>query len=266
MTSMSPTLTEIHVYPVKSCRGIAVNQAHLDDWGLQFDRNWMVVNQSGRFLSQREAPQLALVETAIGSDCLKLTAPGQPLLELPLEGAADAADRPVEIWRDQCQAADQGEPAAQWFSQVVGQPARLVKIGHTYNRPVANAPAQVSFADGYPLLLISTGSLADLNQRLPSPIPMNRFRPNLVVAGCDPYAEDTWQQISLNGVRFDLVKACERCVITTTDQATGTRANSEPLKTLATYRRVPGGVIFGQNLVHQTHGQLVVGSSIEVVK
>lgn len=263
---ISPTLTEIHVYPVKSCRGIAVDQAQLDAWGLQFDRNWMVVNPGGRFLSQREAPQLALVETALGPDSLTLTAPGQPPLELPLEGAADATERPVEIWRDHCQAADQGEAAAQWFTQALGQPARLVRIGGTYSRPVAEAPGQVSFADGYPLLLISTGSLADLNQQLPDPIPMNRFRPNLVVTGCDPYAEDTWQQIRLNGVLFDLVKPCERCIITTTDQATGTRANNEPLKTLATYRRVPGGVIFGQNLVHQSHGQILAGSPVEVIQ
>ncbi len=266
MTSTPVTLTEIHLYPVKSCRGIAVNQAQLDDWGLQFDRNWMVVNQRGRFLSQREAPQLALVETAIGPDSLKLAAPGHPPLELPLAGVTDATDRPVEIWRDRCRAADQVEAAAQWFSQILGEPARLVRIGGTYHRPVAQSPAQVSFADGYPLLLISTGSLSDLNQRLPAPIPMNRFRPNLVVTGCDPYAEDGWRQIRLNGVTFDLVKPCERCVITTTDQATGTRSGHEPLKTLATYRRVPGGVIFGQNLVHQTQGQIAVGSPVEVLK
>lgn len=125
--------------------------------------------------------------------------------------------------------------------------------------------AQVGFADAYPLLLISEASLADLNQRLPAPLPMNRFRPNLVVSGCEPYAEDSWRQIRINQILFDVAKPCERCIITTTNQTTATREGSEPLKTLATYRKVRGGVIFGQNLIHHSPGTLQVGNSIEVL-
>jgi uncharacterized protein len=274
MTTQTVVLSAINIYPVKSCRGIAVSSAQLDAWGLQFDRNWMVVDASGRFLSQRETPQLALVKPELVESesqivALRLTSPSLP--EQPLEvslsfrpGQDTLKIMEVEIWKDRCQAVDQGEAAAQWFSQVLGQAARLVRIGTGYDRPVG-PEAQVSFADGFPLLLISEASLADLNQRLPDPLPMNRFRPNLVITGCDAYAEDTWQQIRIGEVIFNLVSPCERCLITTTDQATGTRTGPEPLKTLATYRRNSGGVIFGQNLVHQVNGEVVAGSLVEVV-
>lgn len=262
---MPVTLSAIYLYPVKSCRGISVTAAQLNAWGLQGDRNWLVVDGAGRFLTQRTVPRLALVETALDATALRLDAPGQETLEVPFSSTGAVTE--VEIWRDRCLATDQGEAAAQWFSNFLEQDCRLVRIGQGYDRPVAeyDASVQVSFADAYPLLLISEASLADLNQRLPEPIPMNRFRPNLVVSGCDPYAEDTWQQIQIGPVRFEVAKACERCVITTTDQATGTRAGTEPLKTLAAYRRVGKGVIFGQNLVHRAMGALEVGSSVEIL-
>lgn len=263
------TLTDIYIYPVKSCRGIRVTAAQLNAWGLQYDRNWMVVTPTGKFLTQRDVPRLALVETAIESDHLCLRASGQAALHLPLLPSTRAEDVVgVEVWRDHCRAIDQGNAAATWFSQFLAVDCRLVRIGASYDRPVSarGQQAQVSFADGYPLLLISDASLADLNQRIPEPIPMNRFRPNLVVTGCDPYAEDRWQQIRVNQTLFDLVKPCERCVIITTDQQTAIRnAAKEPLKTLATYRRLKGGVIFGQNLIHRGEGEIQIGRSIEVL-
>ncbi len=266
--STSPIqLSAIYIYPVKSCRGIALPAAQLDDWGLKFDRNWMVINAAGRFLSQRELPQMALIQTAIGAEALELSAPGQPPLQVPYDYLGEPLS--VQIWDDSTQAIDQGEAAAAWFSEILEQPVRLVKIGAGYSRPVKPtqiAASQVSFADGYPLLLISEASLADLNQRLPESLPMNRFRPNLVVSGCDAYAEDRWQQIQINGVGFSLVSACERCAITTTDQAIGSRRGAEPLKTLATYRRNAGGVIFGQNLVHHGQGELEAGSPVEILQ
>jgi len=261
-------LSAIYIYPVKSCRGIALTTAQLDDWGLQFDRNWMVVTEAGRFLSQRELPQMALIETEIGADSLYLSATGQAPLKVPLS-VYPGDSMTVQIWRDQTQAIDQGETAAAWLSQVLGQTARLVRIGTGYSRPVKpTQPAanQVSFADGYPLLLISEASLADLNRRMPEPVPMDRFRPNLVISGCDAYDEDRWQQIRINEVTFNLISACERCIITTPNQATGSRHGPEPLKTLATYRRNPGGVILGQNLVHQSHGKVISGSLVEVLR
>lgn len=270
---MPPTLTAINIYPVKSCRGIALTSTQLDAWGLHLDRNWMIVTPEGKFLTQRDEPRLALIETAIQSEALHLKAPGQPCLTVPRSQGpqGDIPGSPtieVEVWRDRCWAIDQGDVAASWLSDFLGRACRLVHIGHGYDRPIRKPgidEAQVSFADAYPLLLISEASLADLNQRLLQPLPMNRFRPNLVVAGCDPYAEDTWQQIRIDQAIFDVVKPCERCVITTTDQATGTRMGSEPLKTLATYRRVKGGVFFGQNLIHRSQNQIQVGSSIEVL-
>jgi uncharacterized protein YcbX len=268
---MTLTVTDIYIYPIKSCRGIRLPAAELDTWGLQYDRNWMVVTPAGKFLTQRDVPRLALIETAIESDHLCIQAPDQPILRLPLVslvGSVEGALLSVEVWRDHCQAIDQGDEAAAWFSQFLAMDCRLVRIGEAYSRPVKSSaePAQVSFADAYPLLLISDASLADLNQRLPQPLPMNRFRPNLVVTGCEPYAEDHWQQICVDQIIFDVMKPCERCVITTTDQQTAIRdAAKEPLKTLATYRRLKGGVIFGQNLIHRNRGEIRVGSAVKVV-
>jgi uncharacterized protein len=264
-TPASPTLSAIYIYPIKSCRGIAVTSAQLNAWGFKFDRNWMIVSPTGKFVTQRQLPQLALVETEIGSEALQLNAPGQSPLHLSLAPVAGAVME-VEVWGDRCQAIDQGDEAAAWLSQFLEIECRLVRIGEEYDRPVKRrADAQVSFADGYPLLLISEASLADLNQRLPKPIPMNRFRPNLVVAGCDAYAEDSWNQIRIDEVTFDVMTSCERCVITTTDQATGHRESMEPLKTLATYRRVKGGVIFGKNVIHRQQGEVQVGNPVKVL-
>lgn len=264
----NPTLSAVYVYPVKSCRGIAVTSASLDDWGLQYDRNWMVVTADGTFLTQRNVPQLALVETAIEPESLRLNAPNLPALTLPLAPHAGPVLE-VVVWRDRCRAIDQGDAAAEWFSTVVGQPCRLVRIGEQYDRPVEpdyiTQPAQVSFADAYPLLLISEASLADLNNRLPDALPMNRFRPNLVVSGCDPYAEDSWQRIRIGQIQFEVAKPCQRCIIPTTDQTTAIRGK-EPLQTLATYRRFKGGVIFGQNLVHQGYGEVQVDALVEVLE
>lgn len=264
---MAFTLTELYIYPVKSCRGIALSTARLNDWGLEFDRNWMVVDAAGKGVTQREVPRMALIEPSITADRLCLNAPGQSELSLStLSMTPTAVQCTVDIWGERCLALDQGEAAAHWFSQVLGQDCRLVRIGAGYNRPVESTAAQVSFADAYPLLLISEASLADLNQRLPAPLPMNRFRPNLVISGCEAYAEDRWQQIQIDQVVLDIVKPCVRCVITTTDQATGTPIGKEPLKTLATYRRQSGGVIFGQNVVHRNQGELQVGCPIEVLQ
>lgn len=264
---MTPTVSAIHIYPVKSCRGIAVAAVPLTQWGLQYDRNWLIVTPAGRFITQREQPRLALIHTALSDQYLHLTATGMDELILPLQPEARTVME-VEIWRDHCLAVDQGASAADWLSQFLGLAVRLVGIGEQYDRPTNPkyaTDAQVSFADGYPLLAISEASLADLNQRLTDPIPMNRFRPNLVIAGCTPYAEDQWKKIRVNGVVFDLVKPCDRCVITTTNQETGTRDGMEPIKTLSTYRRLDQSVFFGQNLVHRGIGRIEVGAAVEVM-
>ena len=181
------------------------------------------------------------------------------------------AQREVTVWRDQVAAIDQGAEVADWFSTHLGVACRLVRQADDAVRHVdpvfACQPAdQVSFADGYPLLLISEESLADLNMRLDAALPMNRFRPNVVTRGAGaPYAEDTWREITIGEIRFSPVKACARCVTTTTDQSTAERG-VEPLATLASYRRVPRGVLFGQNLIHHTRGTLRVGDATHVIE
>jgi len=263
-------LSAIHIYPVKSCRGISLASGQLHDWGLQYDRHWMIVTNTGKFITQREEPRLALVGTIIQAQTLRLSAPDQSDLEIPLQPALETPLNAIDVlvWRDQCQAIDQGDEVAAWFSDYLHRDCRLVRMGANFQRPVnpnyARRPAQVTFADGFPMLLISEASLADLNSRLAEPIPMNRFRPNLVVSGCEPYAEDSWQTIRIGETVFDVVKPCERCVVTTTNQDTAIRAK-EPLVTLATYRRSQGGIIFGQNVIHHSPGQITVGNAIEIL-
>lgn len=219
---------------------------------------------------------MALIETELGSEQLTLRAPGMEPLRLERRGDGPALD--VEIWRDRCPAVDQGDEATAWLSSFLGAPVRLVRQCEGADRRVdpeyARAPSdQVSFADGYPFLLAAEASLDDLNGRLPDALPMNRFRPNLVVAGSRPFEEDGWRVIRVGEIVFDVVKPCARCVITTVDQATG-RTGKEPLRTLATFRSLPPGragreggeVYFGQNLIHREGGTLEVGSPVEVLE
>ena len=261
-------VTQLHMYPVKSCAGTPLDVAQLDDRGIVHDREFMVVDREGDFLSQRELPRLALIRPTRTDDLLELSAPGMPLFRLTpvVEGGRMA----VRIWRDHVDGVDQGESVAEWLSDFLRQDCRLVRqaddaIRHVDRAFATNPRDQVGFADGYPLLLLSEESLADLNRRLAEPLPMNRFRPNIVVSGVsEAYAEDCWARIRVGDVECSPVKACARCVITTTDQLTAER-NSEPLLTLTRYRLVARGVLFGQNVIHHTRGVLRVGNSVEVL-
>jgi uncharacterized protein len=265
---MAITLAGLTVYPIKSTRGIPVEAWEVDDFGLQYDRRFMVVDQSGEFLSQRSHPRLALVAPSIRGDVLQVDAPGMGPLQLPLEPSPSVATR-VTVWADTCDATWMGEPAARWFSEFLGDFCSLVYMSGETIRPAdaAYAPvgSRVSFADGFPFLLISEESLADLNRRLAEPLPMNRFRPNLVVAGTQPYGEDRWERIQIGEVGLRVVKPCDRCVVTTTDQTTTVRGR-EPLRTLARYRNIGGKVLFGQNVVHEGGGRLRVGDRVLVKK
>jgi uncharacterized protein len=251
-------LAGLNIYPIKSARGIALEQSEVDSFGLRYDRRWMVVNPSGEFLSQRTHPRLALIAPAIGDGILRIAAPGMPPLDLPLHSVGPARSR-VAVWRDVCAASWVGDEPAGWLSEFLGSACGLVYMPDRVVRPAdpefAPAGTRVSFADGFPFLLISEESLADLNQRLPAHLPMNRFRSNLVVAGGEPYAEDGWHQIAIGEIPMRVVKPCARCVVTTTDQTTGERGK-EPLRTLATYRRQGDEVMFGQNVVHGKQGTL----------
>ena len=240
---MTLRLSALTIYPIKSARGIALTESQVDGFGLRHDRRWMVVDDSGQFLSQRSHSRLALVVPSIRGDKLRVDGPGMPTLEVSLYPSAAVATS-VAVWDDVCLASWVGESAADWFFDFLGCPCSLVHMAENAVRP------RVSFADGFPFLLISEESLADLNRRLAEPLPMNRFRPNLVVAGGAPYDEDYWTHFEIGGIRLRVVKPCGRCVVTTTDQTTGERGR-EPLRTLATYRKRDGEVMFGQNVVHE---------------
>jgi len=260
------TVSGLFIYPVKSCRGIALDFATVGDRGFVGDREWMVVDGDGRFLSQRTVPALARVEVALGGGWLRLHGPGLPFLDLPVV-PDQGAPRPVSIWNDTCLAESAGPRAARWFSDLIGISCELVRMPETTVRPVSSkhrgAQHRVGFADGYPFLLLSEASLDSLNQRLDRPLPMDRFRPNIVVAGCAAHAEDGWARFRIGGVCFQAVKPCARCVVTTIDQRTGERG-SEPLRTLAGYRLVDGKVLFGQNLVHEGRGTIRLGDVVEI--
>ena len=251
---MAARIASLHVYPVKSCRGIDLQRARVTATGLEWDRRWMIVDGDGRFVTQRENPRLAAISTAIGAG-LRLAADGLPALVL--DPGHGGPERSVRIWKDTVTGLDAGEEASDWLLAALGAPLRLVRIADPHLRsadPAFAGPGSnpVTFADGYPVLMIARESLADLNRRLPSPLPMNRFRPNVVIEGVPPYAEDAMTEFRFGRVALRGVKHCTRCAITTTDQETCVRdANQEPLRTLKTYRydKALKGVVFGQNCV-----------------
>jgi uncharacterized protein len=257
----------LYHYPIKSCRGTALDEAVVGTRGIVADRTWMVVDDGDNFLTQRELPRMALISPRLDDGVMHISAPGMP--ELRVGVGAGGARRSVTIWGDQCAAIDQGADAAAWFSGFLGVSCRLVRFPDDAMRPVdatyAGPEDQVGFADGFSFLLASRASLQELNRRLAVPLPMNRFRPNIVVDGVEPFEEDTWTRIRIDGIPFSVVKPCARCAITTVDQNTAERAK-EPLRTLATFRHVAGkGVMFGQNLVHHRTGVLRVGAVVEVL-
>jgi uncharacterized protein YcbX len=272
-------LTAIFLYPVKSCRGIAVDSAQVDVRGLVGDRRFLAVDAAGRFLTQRVHPRMALIETALTADALTLSSLGHGSVSIARSGfRPPQSEIVVTVWKDTVTADDWGDEAAAWLTDFLGLSCRLAHIGAAYARPIsphkipsplAQVPSpahEVSFADAYPFLVISEESLADLNGRLDAPLPMNRFRPNLVVTGAAPYAEDAWGRFRIGKVVFHGATRCGRCVVTTTDQSTATRAQ-EPLRTLAIYRRDAEGVVmFGRNLIHESKtGRLSVGDAVELL-
>lgn len=250
-------LSEIRVYPVKSGAGLSVPAWALDERGLAHDREYMVVDAGGRFLTQREHPQLALVRPVLGP-ALRITTPDGTAVERP-------GDRVwVGVWEHTGPAIDCGDEAADLLGALLHRPVRLVRLVGDHGRRTGRGDAPVGFADGYPLLITTTASLAALNSRLDDPLPMDRFRPNLVIDGCEPFDEDGWGVITVGPVDIDVVKPCTRCAITRVDQATGLRSGHEPLAALATFRRMDGGVAFGQNAIHRGPGVLRVGDPVSV--
>lgn len=259
-------LSQLNIYPVKSVGGISLKSSEVVERGLRYDRRWMVVDSANRFLTQREFPRLALITVRLTGNGLLIAAPGMNALRIPDVPHTVKKIR-VVIWKDSVEAVEVSKEADEWFSEYLGALCKLIYMPDDADRVASreNMASQVSFADGYPLMVISEGSLEDLNSRLGTPLPMNRFRPNIVVKGCEPFAEDAWKEIRIGGVQFHVVKPCERCVITTVDQTTGVKGK-EPLRTLASYREQNGSVMFGQNLIQGNTGIIRVGDTIDVIQ
>lgn len=280
------TISGLYIYPIKSLSGIAVSEAVVEPKGLRYDRRFMLVTPDGRFITQRATPQMALLDVAIDGTTLRVWHRHQPndTLELPLtvlESDGDYETIAVDIWDSHgVPAITFSAEADQWFSRVLDMPCRLVYMPDATYREVDTKYARnndaVSFADGYPYLLIGQASLDELNRRVSStddesvkPLEMRRFRPNIVVEGSRPYEEDSWQQFNINNIDFYGVKPCARCVLTTIDPETAQKGK-EPLRTLATYRTWNKKILFGQNVLGASTDQAVlgtisVGQSIEIV-
>lgn len=262
-------ITGLYIYPVKSLRGISLQTSELDARGLVHDRAWMIVDHANNFVTQRQFPAMAAIYTGLRPDALLLGADGFDTVRIPTRSAGQRLR--VFVWDDTCEAIDQGGQASVYLSKVLGADLRLVYMPPDFHRPSRRldpgSQVDVGFADGYPLLVASEESMADLNGRMKTPLPMDRFRPNIVVSGCDkPFEEDEWHSFTAGGVSFRGMKLCKRCEITQTDQLTGEIASKEPLATLAKYRKIGKGVCFGLNANHLGMGTLRVGDAIEVQK
>ena len=246
--------------------GFQVEHWPVDKTGLRYDRKWMLVDESGQFLSQRRLPKMALIKTRIHNNELLLSARGENDLILPLNSEA-GEDITVQIWKDSCLAKAVGGDADLWLSRVLGSHCRLVYFSEQQVRQVDPNYAldgdQTAFSDGFPFLIVSENSLQALNQAMALELDMIRFRPNLVAAGCDSYAEDFWRQIVINGIGFRLPKPCSRCSVPLIDPETGL-SDKEPLATLSRLRKWQNKVFFGQNALHDRQGVLSVGCEIQI--
>ena len=266
------TLTGLYLYPVKSLGGYAVAAADITARGLRHDRRWLLVDERNRFMTQRQQPELALLVVAPAYNGFLITHRQRPEL-LPLFIPFEATPERtlfVTVW-DDILWAWRGTPETDaWLAEALGRPCRLVYMSDMVRRdvePALNPEGQlVSFADGYPFLLIGEAALADLNTRLAQPVPMNRFRPNLVFGGGAPYDDDTWDSFRIGSTSFRAVRGCGRCVLTTIDQRTATKSPvGDPLRTLATYRQAENSTLFGQNVTGPGTGRLRVGDALTVI-
>lgn len=282
-------LASIHIYPLKAGRAVDLDESAVEPWGLAGDRRWLVVDPAGRFVSQREEPALALLiaayqaaggtDQAVGgrrqpTDAITLSAAGHPALTVRAPCADDYAETlGVAVWGAKVRAAAAGKEADDWLSRLLDRDVRLVYLDDPTRRPVdqdfGDPGDRVSFADGFPLLLTSVGSLEALGDWLAedghSPVPMNRFRPNVVVAGAAAWAEDSWRRIRIGTVPFRVAKPCGRCVVTTIDQATAERGR-QPLELLGRRRRFGQELVFGQNLIPDVPGSIRVGDPVQVLE
>lgn len=265
-------LSEIWVYPVKSLGGIQLQESKVTDRGLELDRRWLLVDGDGRFLSQREYPELALFRPEIAGDFLRIT--HRVLSEsiaVPLHPVFSEGDKiEVTVWEDTIEAFEVSRDSSDWFTKLLGFPVRLVYMPEETERKLdpdyaITGDEITSFADAYPFLIIGQSSLDDLNGRMETKVPMNRFRPNFVFANGEAFEEDNWRDFKIGSVSFVSVKPCERCVMTTVDQERGVVSGKDPLKTLAQYRNFANRILFGQNLIGLGLGTVAVGDAVRVL-
>ncbi len=254
---------DLCIFPLKSAQGIPCERVQLGTTGFTWDRHWMVIRPDGLFLTQRTHPALARIGVSLTPQGLRLECESRPPLRLTL--GATGREREVKVWKDRCAALDQGEAPAEWMSAVLGEPVRVVRVAEQPLRRADPAyagahPQPIAFADGFPVLVCNQASLDLLNERLPTALPMDRFRPNLVLAGLEPFAEDRIATLRIGAVRLRLVKPCTRCIIPSRDQRTGV-SGLDPLPALRAFRyeQTLRGVTFGSNAIIETGG----GKSIE---
>ena len=259
-------VSQLCIYPAKSMRQIDLDSSAVDRFGLHNDRRWMVVDDNGLFITQRKYARMCLINVAIVEGCLVLQAAGMP--SISVSNGCHGKQLSVKVWTDQCSAYDCGDSVASWLSRFIGISSRLVYFPEDENRLLDQAYSRpeefTAFSDGFPILLISQASLDDLNSRLEVSVPISRFRPNIVVTGTDPYAEDTWKQIRIGELILRLVKPCSRCIIPCIDIQTG-ESSAEPVKTLSSYRKRENKIFFGQNVIVNGTGQLQVGMAVEII-
>lgn len=267
---MELTVTQLYIYPVKSLAGISLESSNVETRGLQYDRRWMLIDDKNLFISQRKFPEMALLQPAIDDGSMTISHKNNRVA--PFSFSLDATmgdDIPVTTWDDTCPALEVSKEASSWFSEVLGTSCRLVKMPESSIRPAdpryAISPDdKVSFADGYPILIFDEASLSLLTDKSGQTIPADRFRGNIIFKGGHPHVEDELKTFEINGCTYHGVKPCARCIMTTIDQQSGQVNGKEPLKTLATYRRVDNKIKFGQNVIPPDHGTISVGDIIHV--
>lgn len=261
----------LSIYPVKSLSGIQLETSRVEPMGLRYDRRWMLVDSNNRFITQRQQARMCLIVTALSHQRLQLTAPGMTAMKVDMHAllSSTLSKTKVEVWRDECEAYDCGDDAASWLSQFLDVECRLMYFPDDSLRRLdpdyATANDKTAFSDGFPFLLTTEASLADLNGRMEQSISMRRFRPNIVLKGCSAFDEDNWRLIRIGEVTFRVAKPCSRCGIPNLDPETA-QQGQEPSRTLISYRRQDGKILFGQNLIADNPGEIKLGLPVEILE
>lgn len=266
-----PSISGLYIYPVKSLGGISLDTVELTDRGFRYDRRWLLVDENNQFLTQRKHTQMALLQAAIADDGIEVYKKNNPSerIKFPFVTENKPGEN-VTIWDDVCEAVEVSKEVSQWFTDALAMNCKLMFMPDDSLRNIDPRYALddndiTSFSDAYPVMLIAKESLDDLNERLDEKLPMNRFRPNLVIEGLEPYEEDWIKHFSVNAIDFFGVKLCSRCVLTTVNQQTGIKGK-EPLKTLATYRSLNNNIYFGQNIIYKGKGTIATGDKVIVIE